>query len=71
MALKLDEAGKKVAEEMMDLVEKQNLFKRNLEKHLRSSEAETENAKRGIASLIPDLVVDDKIIEFKSKKKQA
>jgi hypothetical protein len=74
MALKLDEAGKKVAEEMMDLVEKQNLFKRNLEKHLRSSEAEIENAKRskrGIASLIPDLVVDDKIIEFKSKKKQA
>jgi hypothetical protein len=59
---------------MMDLVEKQNLFKRNLEKHLRSSEAEIENAKRskrGIASLIPDLVVDDKIIEFKSKKKQA
>tara|TARA_R100000656_G_scaffold82128_1_gene60113 strand:- start:386 stop:1843 length:1458 start_codon:yes stop_codon:yes gene_type:complete len=74
MALKLDEAGKKVAEQMMDLVAKQNLLKLNLKEHLRSAEAEIENAKRskrGIASLIPDLVVDDKIIEFKSKKKQA
>ena len=72
--LKEKEAAEKIANQMLDLVKKQNVFKRNLDKLMHSAEADIENvkrSKRGIASLIPDLVVDDKIIEFKSKNKRA
>ena len=64
--MKLAEASKDIAKQMTELFEKQTAFKEILDRHLHKAETEIEKSKKFTAA---DLVVDDKIYEFKRMQK--
>ena len=64
--MKLAEASKDIAKQMTKLFEKQTAFKEILDRHLHKAETEIEKSKKFTAA---DLVVDDKIYEFKRIQK--
>ena len=64
--MKLAEASKDIAKQMTELFEKQTAFKEILDRHLHKAETEIEKSKKFTAA---DLVVDDKIYEFKRMPK--